>query len=106
MTPSYRNLTNLSVVKKSAKDIDKSILLPYNIRREATDTVASLELRNNRLNFLRVAGGYFFLLFRKIRTTSTRRSMTTEQNMKNISHVMYTSITSPLFSLRERLLNN
>ena len=49
--------------KNTAKGIDKSILLPYNIRREATDTVASLELRNNRLNFLRVAGGYFFLLF-------------------------------------------
>ena len=32
--------------------------------------------------------------------------MTTEQNMKNTSHVMYTSITSPLCSLRERLLNN
>ena len=106
MTPSYRNLTNLSVAKKSAKGIDKSILLPYNIRREATDTVASLELRNNRLNFLRVAGGYFFLLFRKIRTTRARRSMTTEQNMKNISHVMYTSITSPLFETSGKASDN
>ena len=34
------NLFNIDQ-EKTAKGIDKSILLPYNIRREATDTVAS-----------------------------------------------------------------